>query len=85
MDDDLSTPTPEELRQALRDRVSELEKRISAAVTVAAEDGMVDGAHHKQWVIDQTLRVLLGNEYGAWVAKRNSNIDYDPWDVGIAP
>lgn len=32
-----------------------------------AEAGGYDGAHHKQWVIDQMVRILAGNEYPFWV------------------
>lgn len=61
----------------------------------------VDGGHHKQWCIDQILRIITGceyderfgiykeesEEYKKWVADYNSysNGEYDPWDTGIAP
>ncbi len=72
-------------RDVNNDLVNELMDRRTKAVSVAEEDGMIDGAHHKQWVIDQMVRALLGNEYPAWVEKMNADDDYDPWDVGIAP
>lgn len=59
--------------------------RCEAAVEVISSFGSIDGAHHKQWVIDQALRHLLGDEYAEWVANRNADKDYEPWDVGIAP
>ena len=31
---------------------------IALALKFAAEDGQVDGAHHKMWVIDQMVRAL---------------------------
>lgn len=46
---------------------------------------MIDGSHHKQWVIDQMVRALLGDGYEAWVEENNSDPDYEPWDVGVAP
>jgi len=61
-------------------------RSIRRAVQVASCS--VDGGHHKQWVIDQMVRVLLGDRYEAWVASYKDGIDgpetYD-WDEGIAP
>lgn len=58
----------------------------NVAARVATRFGGVDGGHHKQWVIDQMLRSILGNkDYQAWVERMNSDPDYDPWDTGIAP
>jgi len=63
-----------------------LQSRITLAINIATEHGMIDGAHHKQWVIDQMLRALFGDEkYNEWLDVTNSNPDYDPWDQGIAP
>jgi hypothetical protein len=60
-------------------------RKIQAA-RIATRFGMIDGDHHKQWVIDQMLRAILGdNGYKEWVQKMNSDPDYEPWDVGIAP
>lgn len=59
--------------------------RIVSAVEVAERFGMIDGDHHKQWVIDQMIRMLLGDGYQVWVDKMNADEDYDPWNVGIAP
>ena len=65
--------------------VSNDKERITQAVKIAEECGMFDGGHHKQWVIDQMLRVLLGDNYEVWLEEMNSDPDYTPWDVGIAP
>jgi hypothetical protein len=62
-----------------------LRSRIAAACGVAERFGMIDGTHHKQWVIDQMLRLLLGDRYETWVEAMNSDGDYLPWDRGIAP
>jgi hypothetical protein len=37
--------------------------RILKAVCLAIRYGQIDGAHHKAWVIDQMVRVLLGDRY----------------------
>lgn len=66
--------------------ITDEQKRIIAATEVAAQYGMVDGAHHKQWVIDQMLRVLLGKHgYEFWVSEQNKDPEYRRWDTGIAP
>lgn len=62
------------------------EFRIVEAVGIATHYGMIDGAHHKQWVIDQMLRAMMGKEkYKKWIENYNAEPDYDNWDEGIAP
>lgn len=39
--------------------LSTLDGRVAAALD-AATWGSIDGAHHKQWVIDQMVRMLTG-------------------------
>lgn len=52
--------------------------------------GGIDGAHHKQWLLDQILREASVDEtsYQAWVQEWNAGEDgpntYE-WDTGIAP
>lgn len=57
------------------------------AVRVATRFGMIDGSHHKQWVIDQILRsVLTEPEYQDFLKKMNADpAEYEPWDIGVAP
>jgi len=38
-------------------------ERINEAIKLAVEYGGIDGVHHKDWVIDQMVRVLTGEEY----------------------
>ena len=60
--------------------------RINEAVKVAEQYGVYDGEHHKQWVIDQMLRKLLGFDgYHKWLAEFNADEDYEDWDEGIPP
>lgn len=60
------------------------------AIGFIVKYGWIDGAHHKQWVLDQIVRVLLGSDeaYEAWVDEYQLGDDgphtYE-WDVGIAP
>ncbi len=52
--------------------------------------GGIDGSHHKQWVLDQVVRKLTGENYSEWVKTYGGDIDkygrteYS-WSVGIPP
>lgn len=63
-----------------------LADRITAALDVAYEWAGVEGGHHQQWVIDQMIRELLGNQvnYNKWVANYENDGEYE-WNPGIAP
>lgn len=54
------------------------------AAYIALNYGGTNGAHHKQWVIDQMLRVLCGNAYGTLIDTYNK-YSAIRWDEGIAP
>jgi len=72
-------------------RYADLAARINAALEVVDAHGHHDGAHHKQWVVDQMLRALLGEgEYRAWRHRYEAPTeDYQgmtpTWDEGRAP
>ncbi|MDB5716166.1 MAG: hypothetical protein JWO15_3563 [Sphingomonadales bacterium] len=62
--------------------------RIFDAVELAITYGSIDGAHHKQWVIDQMIRILLGDEYEKTIANAKDGEDGPNtygWDEGTAP
>jgi hypothetical protein len=65
----------------------EKDARISEAVDLISTYGMFDGAHHKQWVLDQVVRALLGDPgYEEWVTAFNDpDENYCDWDTGVAP
>jgi hypothetical protein len=62
--------------------------RIELAIQLALDYGQIDGHHHKMWVIDQMLRVLVGDRYKQVVTDYCSGEDgpetYE-WYEGIAP
>ncbi len=60
--------------------------RVDAALRLIERYGGIDGDHHRAWVIDQVVRVLVGDGYEAWVKMMTSgeNEGYDWWE-GIAP
>lgn len=50
--------------------------------------GMIDGAHHKQWLIDQVLRRLMPGYYSHWreaYDEDSRETGYSEWDEGIVP
>lgn len=59
--------------------VHEKIERIKAVLDIIKEYGGYDGGRHKQWVLDQVVRTLLGcnEEYFNWVPSG--------WDEGISP
>ena len=62
------------------------EKRIKA-LELIEEYGGIDGAHHKQWLLDQLVQ-LLSNDYWAWLKKWQAGEEGPKtytWDTGIAP
>lgn len=56
---------------------------IEKAIEIGIRYGQIDGDHHRLWVIDQMLRVLLGEKYDETIKEANGT-EYD-WDVGIPP
>lgn len=60
---------------------------ISEALALILKYGGIDGAHHKQWLIDQILRALTGDGYNKWLSdyEVDENGDTYTWDEGIAP
>lgn len=64
------------------------EEKIQAAIDLAVKYGGIDGAHHKDWVIDQMVRVLAGEKYEEIVREAcdgEDGADTYSWEVGIAP
>jgi hypothetical protein len=62
--------------------------RTAKALKVIERYGGIDGAHHKQWVLDQVVRILTGRKYKAWVKEMKAGDDGPEtysWDEGIAP
>lgn len=58
------------------------------AVEIAVTYGGFDGGHHKDWVIDQMVRQLTGDNYDAVVSDARAGEDGPEtysWEIGIAP
>lgn len=64
------------------------EERNWRAINLAVRYGGVDGLHHKNWVIDQMVRILAGEHYDGIVAAACNGEDGSRtyrWDCGISP
>ena len=63
-------------------------KKIAQVLMIARNYGQIDGGHHKQWVIDQMVRVLTGSQYPNFVREYKAGEDGPEtysYDEGIAP
>lgn len=63
-------------------------QKIQNAIELAVQFGGVDGAHHKDWVIDQMVRILAGDRYDQIVRDACNGEDGPEsytWETGIAP
>ena len=64
-----------------------MEDKVKKALDLIEEWGGIDGEHHKQWLLDQLVRVLA-DDYDKWVRDWENGEDgpstYE-WDKGIAP
>lgn len=60
--------------------------RVGAALVLVSAAIQTDGAHHKNWYLDQIARVLINNEE-AYQKYRDGHIedDVEYYDEGIAP
>ena len=54
------------------------------AAAIAIKYGDIGGAHHKQWVIDQMLRLIAGDAYTTLIEYYEQDGE-NKWDTGIAP
>ena len=65
-----------------------LQKKINSAIEIAIKYGGIDGAHHKDWVIDQIVRILAKDNYSEVIRKAcygQDGPDTYYLETGIAP
>lgn len=63
------------------------EQKIESALEMIMQNGGTDGAHHKDWVLDQVVRILA-DDYDEWVRQAKDGedgADTYGYEVGIAP
>lgn len=66
----------------------ELQTRMNKALDAIFSYGGIDGAHHKQWTLDQVVKFLTGDEYESWIKYYEQGEDGPQtysWDKGISP
>jgi len=66
----------------------QLQKTIKETIELIVGLKEYDGAHHKDWVLDQAVRILAGEQYGEIVAEAKNGEDGEEtysWECGIAP
>ena len=74
--------------EPLERNTQEMTEKEQKALDLIEQYGGIDGAHHKDWVLDQVARILLGEGYEAWVVDLKSGEDGPEtygYDEGIAP
>ena len=83
---DLCDSCMHELQVSLDDPIYAPDIRIDSALDIAYLYASIDGAHHKDWVIDQMVKALCGTFeiYDKWVAKYYEDTECD-WSEGVAP
>lgn len=57
-------------------------QRIELAVVILCDYMGIDGKHHKQYAMDQAIRVLTGDKYQSVKAYFMAGKD-DGWDEGV--
>ena len=66
--------------------LAEAQMREQRVLDLIVDYGWIDGSHHKQWVLDQIMRVILGADYDSFIESYMSDEDgMIDWDRGIAP
>ena len=75
----------------MKPTIEQLENRAKHALAIINQCGGIDGAHHKQWVLDRVVNALHGGEededcegYKMWIEAYEDDGKYE-WDRGIAP
>jgi hypothetical protein len=63
-------------------------EKIAAVMKIVERYGSIDGAHHKDWCLDQIARIIKGDQYEEWVVDMQNGEDGPEtysYDEGIAP
>lgn len=63
-------------------------EKLEAILELAASYGGYDGQQHKQYALDQIIRIVTGDGYESWVAEYEGDPEDEEnhysWDVGTA-
>ena len=65
-----------------------MEKTTRHVLDLIEEWGGIGGSHHKQWLLNEIVKIITKDGYQKWVEKYEDGEDgpntYE-WDPGIAP
>ena len=64
------------------------QEKLIRVNAIIAKYGAADGAHHKQWALDQIIRILTGDGYEDWVRAYEFGKDGPEtykWHTGCRP
>lgn len=61
---------------AIEEREIQNRERIAKALEIIVKYGSIDGAHHKDWVLDQAVRALTGCPMETRTAKDRNGKEY---------
>ena len=70
--------------RAREECIERLAQQKDDALSLLHRYGGIDGGHHKEWLLDQVLRALTGDQYENWVHDWSEGGEYE-WPEGIAP
>lgn len=68
--------------------IYQLDDKVKKAIDIAVKYGGTDSEYHKDWVIDQMVRILAGDDYDKIIADACDGEDGPNtygWSCGIAP
>lgn len=71
--------------EKLGELLGEAWTREQRVLDLIVDYGSIDGAHNKQWVLDQIVRILTGEEYEDFLEHHLNADGFEDWDVGVAP
>lgn len=70
------------------DSEDQKQQKLNRILELVEQYGGIDGAHHKQWVLDQIIRTITQDNYEQWVedyCDGEDGPDTYEWDEGITP
>jgi hypothetical protein len=73
---------------SMDDFITSLPEEKRAAMEILQAHGQTGGGHHLAWVIDQTVRALIGTRYDEFVRiymDGEDGPDTYSWDQGVSP
>ena len=83
-----NTTDKTKVKDVVKFKEPEMNDKEKQIMNLIESYGGIDGAHHKQWIIDQVARIIKGFQYEQWVTEMKDGEDGPEsysYDEGIAP